>query len=254
MTTATNKPTRLAESIAIEKGIKARATAALSALHHNAEKAPLYNGHNKTYQPSVEGGDTVPPETALVQQTAQSVLAQPALIQTELFDIEMTKDRANCLATADVVVDGTTVVANAPVTYLLFLEKQLTDMRTFVEKMPTLDPSVTWTLDPNTDMFTTTPAQTQRTKKEPRVITKSEALIKDGVGLPAQVEVIYEDKVIGSYSLVKNSGALPGPRKAALLARADKLLQAVKIAREQANALECWRANVGAGLFGFLFA
>ena len=38
------------------------------------------------------------------------------------------------MAKADLVVDGVTLAKDLPVTYLLFLEKQLTELKAFVSK------------------------------------------------------------------------------------------------------------------------
>jgi len=58
-----------------------------------------------------------------------------------MFDIVATQDWANCQAVADVVVDDQVILAQVPFTHLLFLEKQLLDIQTLVEKLPVLDPA-----------------------------------------------------------------------------------------------------------------
>ena len=67
----------------------------------------------------------------------------------------MTKDKANCNARADVKVDDTVIVKDAPVTFLLFLEKQLNDLKTFVGKIPTLSSDEDWTFDANANLYKT---------------------------------------------------------------------------------------------------
>jgi hypothetical protein len=133
-----------------------------------------------------------------------------------------------------VVVDGKTLLAQVPVTYLLFLEKELVDMHTFVRKLPVLDASDSWTFDPSADTYATEPMQTVRTKKIPRNHVKAEATEHH----PAQVEVYYEDVAVGYWRTVKFSGALPARRVNELLERVERLQQAVKFAREEANNLE----------------
>lgn len=75
-----------------------------------------------------------------------------------------TREWANRLAAADVVVDGTVLLPQVPVPYLLFLEKQLTDLHTFVRKLPVLDASEAWTLDPSTDSWKTDPVRAIRSR------------------------------------------------------------------------------------------
>ena len=92
--------------------------------------------------------------------------------------------------------------------------------------------------------------RTNRTKKVPRNHVKAEATEKH----PAQVEVYYEDIPVGYWTTVKFSGALPAKRVSTLLERVEKLQQAVKFAREEANNAEAVDKHVGDRVFGYLFA
>src|SRR5690606_37924291 len=132
-------------------------------------------------------------------------------------------------AKADVVVNGTVILSQVPATYLLFLEKQLTDLHTFVRKLPVLDASETWTFDNSADCWATEPLQTTKTKKIPRNHVKAEATEHH----PAQVEVYYEDVIVGHWRTAKFSRALPATRVNELIERVEKLQQAVKFAREE---------------------
>ena len=53
---------------------------------------------------------------------------------------------------------------------------------------------------------------------------------------------------------MKFSGALPAQRVNELLARVEKLQEAVKYAREEANDIEADEQKVGDRVFGYLFA
>jgi hypothetical protein len=168
---------------------------------------------------------------------------------TQLFDVTATKDWANTRARADVVVDGQTLLTQVPATYLLFLEKQLVDLHTFVKKLPVLDAAESWTFDPSADAWATEPVQTAKTKKIPRNHVKAEPTDKH----PAQVEVYYEDVVVGYWRTVKFSGALPAQRVNELLARVERLQETVKFAREEANNLEVEDGKVGERIFHYVF-
>jgi hypothetical protein len=242
--------TKLNQIIAVEKGIKSKSYAELTEAHHNVQKQALLSGISRTYQPKDEEGEQLPPESTRVQLKADEILRQTAANLTRLFDVTATKDWANCSAKADVVVDGTTVVRGVPVSYLLFLEKQLSDLTTFVKKLPILDAAETWSHDPSSDTWKTEPVRTLRTKKIPRNHVKAPATDKH----PAQVEVYHEDVAIGTWTTVKFSGALPAQRVNELLERVEKLAQAVKFAREEANAFEVTDQRVGDSVFAYLFA
>ena len=58
----------------------------------------------------------------------------------------------------------------------------------------------------------------------------------------------------GDWTTVKFSGALPAVRHRQLLERVAKLQQAVKYAREEANATEITDAKAGERVFAWLLA
>jgi hypothetical protein len=240
---------RLNQIIAVEKGIKSRSLQELTEAHHALQKPALLAGIARTYRPKDEEGEQFPPESTKVQIKADDIIRQTVEVLTKLFDATAAKDWTNCKARADIVVDGQTLLSQAPATYLLFLEKQLVDLHTFVKKLPVLDASETWTFDPSADAWATEPVQTVKTKKLPRNHVKAEATDKH----PAQVEVYYEDVVIGHWRTVKFSGALPAQRVNELLDRVEKLQQAVKFAREEANNIEAEEPKVGERIFRYLF-
>jgi hypothetical protein len=137
-----------------------------------------------------------------------------------------------------------------PVTYLLFLEKQLVDLHTFVAKLPVLDPAQEWTHNPAAGTFSAKPVETTRTKKVPRNHVKAEATEHH----PAQVEVYYEDVIVGRWTKTEFSGALEADTVARMLERVEQLTRAVKEAREAANGLDVEEQKVGARVLDFVFA
>jgi hypothetical protein len=240
---------KLNQIIAVEKGVKSRSFAELTASHHTLQKQAALSGISRTYQPKDEEGERLPPESTRVQVKAEEVIRETSRILTKLFDVTATKDWANCTARADVVVDGRTILAEVPVTYLLFLEKQLVDLHTFIRKLPVLDAAESWSYDSSADCFATEPVQTLRTRKVPRNHVKAEATEKH----PAQVEVYHEDVTVGYWRTVKFSGALPASRVNELIDRVEKLQAAVKFAREDANGTEVEDRKVGERVLGYLF-
>jgi hypothetical protein len=241
---------KLNQIIAVEKGIKSRSFQELTEAHHALQKPALLSGISRTYRPKDEEGEQLPAESTKVQARAEDILRQTSSILVKLFDVTATKDWANCAAKADVTVDGRAVLNDVPVSYLLFLEKQLTDLHTFIKKLPVLDASESWVFDASADTWATEPVQTLRTKKIPRNHVKAEATEKH----PAQVEVYYEDVTVGFWRTIKFSGAMPAKRVNELLERVEKLQQAVKFAREEANNLETTDQKVGDAVFQYLLA
>jgi hypothetical protein len=239
---------KLNQIIAVEKGIKSRSFQELTEAHHALQKPTLLSGISRTYRPKDEEGEQLPPESTRVQAKAEEVLRETAAILTKLFDVTAIKDLANCVAKADVLIDGRAILKNVPITYLLFLEKQLVDVHTFVRKLPVLDASESWEFDASADCWATDAVQTVRTKKIPRNHVKAEATEKH----PAQVDVYYEDVTVGYWRTLKFSGAMPAKRVNELLERVEKLQQAVKFAREEANNIETTEQKIGEALFGYI--
>src|SRR5262249_29127565 len=158
-------------------------------------------------------GEPQPPESKQVQLKVQEVVERISKHLVELFDVVATQDWANCEAKGDVKVAGRTLLAGAPVTHLLFLEKQLVDLTTFIEKLPTLDPGERWEFNPAQDCYASEPFQTTRTKKVPKSHIKYEATKEH----PAQVEMYFEDVTAGTWTTVKFSGAIPAKERNAML-------------------------------------
>src|SRR5687768_4191146 len=130
---------KLNQVIAVEKGIKSRATAEITEIHKANQKPTLFDGFSKNYQKRSEQDEDQPPQAQRVQQNVADVLRRVERHLAELFDVTAQKDFANTKAFGDVVVDGVKLVEHAPATYLLFLEKQLTDLHTLIANLPVLD-------------------------------------------------------------------------------------------------------------------
>ena len=241
-------PLKLSQVIAISKGAKAEGERALTTAYHSAQSTPRLSGIVKTYKPKDEDGETLPSEGNRLQLQAATVIKDVENALGRLLDVELTKDAGNQLAIADVVVGDRVIAEKIPVTFLLTLEKKLVDISTFVSKLPVLDPGENWTWSDDKEAFTAT-SETTRSKKVLRNHVKAEATDKH----PAQVEVFGEDTIIGTWTTVKLSGALPQARVNELKRRVAQLQDAVKIAREAANSTIAPDREIGATVFGFLF-
>ncbi len=225
---------KLNQIIAVEKGIKSRVYGDITELHKVIQKPDLFNGFHKTYQPKDEDGEKLPAERKRVQYAVVDVLRSVTRLSTEWYDVTARKDWTNCKAVADIKIGERVVLLAVPIPFLLFLEKQLTDMRTFVGCLPVLDDAEDWEQDENAGLYKTTAIQTHRTRKTQRPIVLYDATPEH----PAQTQLLTEDIIAGFWSQVKQSGAMPKPKKEALARRVETLLQAVKQAREEANTRE----------------
>lgn len=242
------KKLRLSQVIAVEKQVKTRVNTEGSELHKSNQKPDLFNGMSRAYEKKDEEGEDLPGEQKLVQQRASENLDLWSKLWTELLDVVATKDWGNCGARADLVVDGEKVVEDVPVTYLIWLEKQLDDFRSFVDKLPVLDPSKSWKHEASSGLYVTDAIRTARHKKVARVLLKVEASEHH----PAQAEVIHDDVLVGYWSNISTSGALPESRRRQLLERTDAMRKALKQAREEANSVKVEEITVGSKLVNWI--
>ncbi len=242
---------KLNQIIAIEKGVKSRAYGELTTLNKTILHKDAFTGMNRVYQPlDAEDTEVLPSERKRVQVSASDILKQVEVALSDLFDLTAKKDWTNCVAKANVVVDGKELLTSAPVSHLLFLEKQLTDMRTFMGNMPILDDAENWTLDPSSGTYRSEEVRTHRTKK----ITKPIVLYPATEQHPAQTQMVQEDVISGHWAQTKFSGAMTKPDRDAIAVRVEKLLRGVKQAREAANMQEeTATPAVGGKVFNYLF-
>jgi len=235
--------------VSIEKGVKSSNYKEITQVHKQIQKTPLLSGLSRVYRPKDDDGDQFPAESNKVQYTANQAIEEAKVTFTRLFDVVATKDWGNCTAKANVVVDGEVLLKDVPVTYLLFLEKQLKDLSTFVEKIPVLDPSENWSWDNNQNCFRSESTSTTKTKKVPRVLVKYEATEQHA----AQTEVFHEDIVQGTWEVTKFSGAIQATRSKELSERVSALTKAVKFAREEANSAVVEDVKVGDKVLNWIF-
>ena len=143
---------KLNQIIAVEKGIKSRSFQELTEAHHGAAEAGAAGGHLAHLPPEGRGGRAAaagidagadqggrhhPPDRRRPDQALRRDRDQ-GLDQLQGPGRRGGRRRRRCSR-------------DVPVTYLLFLEKQLVDLHTFVKKLPVLDASETWVFDASAD-------------------------------------------------------------------------------------------------------
>jgi hypothetical protein len=244
-----SKTPKLNQVLAIEKGIKQRSYQNTTSLHQQSKKPSLFSGFSKVYEPVDEEGQQFPPESQRVQATVPGTIKSVRRSLVELFDIVATKDAANQEAKADVVVDGETLAEGIPATTLLFLEKQLSDLSTFVRTLPVLDSQFEWHLDEAVNLHKTKAVKTHKTKKVQKPIVLFPATDKH----PAQTQLITEDEIVGHWNTIKQSGAIPVRQRDEMLERILTLTKAVKYAREAANSQEAPKQKLGESILDYVF-
>jgi hypothetical protein len=238
----------LSQCLGVEKKTRNRVHRSTTDLYRTVKRPEVFTGFVRTYTPKDDEGDVLPPESKTVQLKVDDVLSELRSVETDLFDIVATKEYGNTKARADVVVDGTIILPQVPVPFLLFLEKRLDDIATFFRDLPLLDPNEVWDLDRGNGFYRSEPVATLRMKKVPRSHEKSPATEHH----PAQVDTYFDDVPIGTWSKTLMSGALPRSRVDGLCRQAVRLRDAVISAREKANTIDVEQVDVGSKVFDFL--
>jgi len=235
---------KLNQIVAVVSGKKTDAQKVLTEAHNHRLKPDGLSGLTRNYKPVKEDGEQLPSEIKTVQVTVPQVIKEVAASLNAMLDAVLTQDVGNTIAKATIRVDGQAILSDVPVTYLMFLEKQLTDLDTFVSKLPVLDPAETWFEDSDIGGFTTAPYLTLKAAK----VYKTHVAHPPTEHHPAQVQTYTVDETVGTWTNIKKSGAIRPQQRSAMLARVKALKDAVRVAREEANSIEVDQKAAGAVL------
>jgi hypothetical protein len=261
--------TRISQLIAVVGGVKSDVTAQVSELLAQVTQEHLVTGHQKTYRARFEESDTSPQASALaavvgsaantrppeeskrVQVTVEDTLERLRELLTRQFDVTRTLDEANAEVRADVrLPDGTILWAAVPTSHLLYMEKELAALHDQLSRLPVLDQAEVWTDEgTETGVWRTEPVEVGSTKRVPFNHVK---FAGDQYHEP-QIETMARDEVVGYKVTTLYSGAMNPRRKRLLLDRLTVAREAVKFAREEANATEVHDVHEGKKLFDWLF-
>lgn len=242
-----SKQIRLSQAVALDTNERTRVATGLTELHRRTSKADLFTGQSRVFHASVDGEEK-PPESKKVQYTASQGFSELRGLMTPWFDAVLTKDTGNTKVLASVEVEGFKLT-DVPVPTLLWMEKQVEDMRKFVESMPILDPAYEWEWDANQGIFRSAETRTISTKKVQEAIVLYPATAEH----PAQTQMVQVDRPVGSWATTAMSGALSGDKKRDILTRINTLARAIKSAREEANSAKIDARELGEAFFDYIF-
>jgi hypothetical protein len=239
---------KLNQIIAVSNQKKADFKSEATKIYQVMQKPTLFEGLDRNYQAKDDADEKLPAESQKVQFNVKSLLEQLEAPFVNMADVVCTQDLGNQQARANIEVDGKILCNDVPVTTLLFLEKQLTDLNTLVSAIPVLSVSDNW-IKADNNMSVSNEVVTHRTKKVQKPIVLYQATPEH----PAQTQLITEDIVAGYWHTKKISGAISYDDKTKMLKRLSKLKEAVILAREQANSQPCEDKKIGKELFTFIF-
>lgn len=192
-----------------------------------------------------------PEEHKAIDETVNAKLAYTAKPIKRYFDAILQKEATNQEAKADLVVDGKVLAEGLPATFLLGMESRLKIVRSIYTEIPTLDPGIEWEEDKSKgkDIFKTKfPEEKLKTAQ-----TVQHKVLYDATKEhPAQIERWQEVVNTGKFIKQTWSGMISPYEKSMYLERIDKLIRAVKKARQKANTAEVVKLNIGETLFNYI--
>lgn len=164
-------------------------------------------------------------------------------------DAYLQKEATNQKAVADLVVGEQTLATDVPATVLLGLETKLAELRAVYEAIPTLAPGPIWDLDMTVRATGVYKARNPDTNFRTRKVTRPVVMAPATEHHPAQVNAVTEDVPIAKITLWHKSSMITTADKSRLLERLDRLLRAVKRARQRANMAEVEPRKMAKALF-----
>jgi len=202
-----------------------------------SKKANLFSGFIKTLEMF---DDSRREEEAGSEERVELVTTVPDKLKymsgafIRFWDAKLQKEVSNQEAKANITIDGQEIFKDLPVTFLLSMEEELKQLRKLYEAIPTLQPGISWIKDPQKgENFYKTEHPQVRHKTEKTVQHK--ILVAPTKEHPAQIREWSEDKPVGRYTTEQWCGMVSSAEKSAILGKVDKMLRAVKKARQRAN-------------------
>lgn len=218
------------------------------------KKQNLFEGFERKLELFADTGEDTSgsDEHMHMETTVQDRLTYTARHLGKYWDTVYRKDCTNQKAVADIKVGDKVIAVDVPATFLLGLEKKLEHFRGVLDAAPTLPPGTDW--EPALDIGThvhraVTPERRYKTAKT----TKSKVLYEATEHHPAQIDKWDETVNIGLFTRNFWSGKMSSAEKAALMERVDKLIGAVKTARQRANQQVVETKNIAGDLFDYIF-
>jgi len=249
----TNQMSKLHQLLAVESDLDNAQTKVLEETTTIfAKKGQLFVGAIKKLEVFDENDTTVYPEERFeLTTTVDDRLDYQNKFIIDYFDALLRKETTNQEAKAAINIDGKDITGELPATFLLALEKKLIRVRSVYLSIPTLQQGIRWEIDSSLgeNIFR---AKDPEIKFKTKKVFKHQILVDATEHHPAQIEKWEEQENIGRYITEKWSGLITSSRKAELLKRVDKLIIAVKKARQKANDITASKDKVGELLFDYI--
>lgn len=246
---------KLHELLAVNSNLAGQATKVLTELKATFEKKRhLFEEKKVVFLADEENSAPVVESQSDIQTTVAKELKWISEHLAKQVDTAHAIDVANTSAKADVLIEGadTPLLKDVPATTLLQLEKRLTEWKSLLIAIPTLDPAKGFTQDQvrGKGYYQAREVVKTRTKKKNVVLELAPATDKH----PRQAQVFAEDFPIGKIQEQEWSSLITPAEKTELIERAEALYRAVAAARSKANEAHVDTKNlkIGDTLLGYI--
>jgi hypothetical protein len=241
----------LAQIIGVEQGVRSSTETWWRLVRDALQNENMLYGIDKVYEPE-PGNLPQSPQRQRVQANTQLLIAEARAKLTRYFDVTASKDWGNMGsegARADVTLNGHVILADAPATFLLFLEKRLGELAADLRKIPAQSLAEDW--QPSTEPgIWRTP---QEKRPTPHKVTTWEQIVPPTPEHPAEVREVSKDVVAGTWTTVKYTSAPTAAWRAAILDRIAALREAVQSAIYDANKIEAEDKHIAGPIFSWIF-
>jgi hypothetical protein len=234
---------KLYELLSVQPSLAGQFNKMVLEAQHVFGKRELFEGYTKCLQMfNADRQNEEATEVKAVSYTVEKKLDYLSKFAIDYFDAFLQKEASNQLAKADIVIEDVVIAKDVPACALLGFEDKLLKLRNVLDSIPTLAPGVDWI---ETDEVGVYKDKNQVVRGKTEKSKQFKEVAPPTTQHKAQVEVWDFDMPVGRYVETKMSGTLTPSRKSQLIGRCDKLIQAVKTARQRANAVETSNQIIG---------
>lgn len=230
---------KLHELLAIEASLESESKGMMKAAEATFSNPNAFTGFHITYQSIAEDSEgnadvVIPEERKGVSAAVGGYLSAATDAYFKWLGVNVSKETANTMAKADLVVGGVTVAKDVPATALLSLETKLKGVVSLVESIPTNELGVDWQVDDThaiDGVYAAPATETIRQEQVPEVLVMAEATEHH----PAQVQLVKKQVPVARKRHIAYSAMMQPNDKREMVQRAKDMLLAVKQARQRAN-------------------
>ena len=243
---------KLHQLLAVEKDRKRKATNVLQETKKVfSTKKDHFDGFVKEFKATVENAPQVQKEQKELVTSVYEKLDHTFNILTDAMDLTVSKEETNSTADASavVVVDGKEF-GKFCATSLLAMEGYFEQVLGLIKEIPTLDSTHKWEKNPDRDdIKQLAEAEIQyKTAKRSQPVVLYQATKEH----PAQVQMETYDEQIGFWETMKTTGRLTPREKTEMLDRIENVLEAVKIARAEANGVKVVESKQSGAMLNYV--